>query len=307
MAAPAHRLIAIVGPTASGKSAAALRLAELAGGEILSCDSLQVYRGLDIGSAKPTLGERRRVPHHLIDVVDVDDEFSAAAWLSLACAATLDITARGRVPILAGGTGLYLRALTKGLFDGPARDEDLRLRLERLAARYGRARVHRLLHAVDTEAAARIAPTDLVRIVRAIEVFRATRQPLSSHHRATAPALPDHDIVVLGIAPPRERLLGDVERRTQAMLRAGLLSEVRGLLDRGLADTLRPLQAIGYRQAVDVLRGRAPEAGLQRAIVTATMQYAKRQRTWFRHQAEVRWFEDGTSLVEAARLLVERP
>ncbi len=301
MASPPPRLIAIVGPTASGKSAAALALAEEESGEIVSCDSLSVYRGLDIGSAKPGPEERARVRHHGLDLVDVDEEFSAAAWLAMARAAIQDIETRGRLAIVAGGTGLYLRALTHGLFEGPSRDEALRRRLEGLAARHGRARVHRLLRAVDPEAAARLAPGDLVRVVRALEIVRATRHPLSASHRATEPGLPGHRIAVFGISLAREELLARVERRTDAMLQAGLLDEVRGLLARGHVPTLRPLQAIGYREAVAVALGAADESGLRHAIVGATMRYAKRQRTWFRHQADVTWFEDGTSLVAAAR------
>jgi len=284
-------LIAVVGPTAAGKSALALRLARELPGEIVSCDSLQVYRGLDIGSAKASPEERAAVPHHLLDVVEPDALFSAAEYARLARAAVADIAGRGRVPIVVGGTGLYLRALLFGLFEGPARDEPFRARLAGFAARRGAGRLHRLLARVDAESAARIAPADEVRVVRALEVLRATGRPLGSHHRGGAPPLEGFRVRVVGIAPPRDLLRAAVVRRTDDMLARGLFGEVRGLLDRGYAPELRPLQAIGYRQAVDVVLGRREEAEARRDIVASTMQYAKRQLTWFRRQTDASWSE----------------
>lgn len=298
MAAP---LVAIVGPTAAGKSALALVLARERGGEIVCCDSLQVYRGLDIGSAKATPEERAAVPHHMLDVVDPDQAFSAAEYSRHARAALHAIAARGRLAVVAGGTGLYLRAMLHGLFEGPSRDERLRGRLERVAARRGDAVLHRMLAAVDPEAAARIAPRDRVRVVRAIEVFRATRRPLSEHHRAGADPLRGHDVLVVGLDPPREALRAAVERRTAGMLASGLVDEVRGLLDRGYAADLRPLRAIGYRQAVAVLRGEMKAGDAQRAIVAETMQYAKRQMTWFRNQTRAEWFAAHEPALSVAR------
>jgi tRNA dimethylallyltransferase len=283
-------LIAIVGPTASGKSRLALRLARAHRGEIVSCDSLQVYRGLDIGSAKATLEERREVRHHLIDVVDPGELFSAAEYARLARAAVADVTGRGRLPIVAGGTGLYLKALLEGLFDGPARDEARRRRLEGLAERFGDERVHRLLRRLDPEAAARIGPRDRVRIVRALEVYWATGRPITAHQRDGAEPLSGYRVFLLGLAPDRDALRRVVERRTREMLERGLVDEVRGLLDRGFGPELRPLQAIGYREAVAVIRGEMTLEEAGRAIVTATMRFAKRQMTWFRHQADVTWF-----------------
>jgi len=305
MAVASARLIAIVGPTASGKSALGLRLAEERAGEIVSCDSLQVYRGLDIGSAKPTADERARVRHHLVDVVDPDAAFSAADYARLGRAALAEIAGRGALPIVVGGTGLYLRALLDGLFEGPSRDERLRGRLEGLARRRGDARLHRLLEHVDPAAAERIPAADRLRVVRALEVFFLTGLPLTAHHRAGAEPLRGFEILVLGLSPPRQALREAVERRTREMFERGLIAEVRGLLARGYDPQLRPLRAIGYRQAVDVALGRRSEDDARRDIVTETMQYAKRQRTWFRHQAAVSWFTEPDGARGAARAWLE--
>ena len=286
MAAP---LIAVVGPTASGKSALALRLARGHGGEIVSCDSLQVYRGLDIGSAKATPEERASVPHHLLDVAEPDQPFSAAEYARLARRAVAGIRARGRLPIVAGGTGLYLKALLQGLFEGPSRDEALRARLERTASRFGNARLHRLLEHLDPQAARRTHANDRVRIVRALEVYWLTGRPITAQQAVAAAPL-EGPLLVVGLDPGRARLREAVARRTREMLERGLVGEVRALVARFGEPLPRPLAAIGYRQAVAMLRGElAPEAAEQ-AIVAETMRFAKRQMTWFRHQADVRWF-----------------
>jgi tRNA dimethylallyltransferase len=304
----AHPLIAIVGPTASGKSALALRLAREQGGEIVSCDSLQVYRGLDIGSAKPTPREREEVPHHLIDVADPGEVFSAAEYARQARSALTAIAGRGHLPLVAGGTGLYLRALLEGLFEGPARDEDRRQRLEALAVRHGDERLHRLLRHLDPEAAERIGPRDRVRTVRALEVYWATGRPISDLQRQPARPLEGFEPLLLGLAPPRDRLREVVIARTRRMLDAGLVEEVRGLMERGYGPDLRPLQAIGYREATAVARGEMSRDDAEAAIVTATMRFARRQMTWFRHQAEVAWHEDLDSAHAAALAwLASRP
>jgi tRNA dimethylallyltransferase len=286
VAAPS--VVALVGPTASGKSALALDVARTHGGEIVSCDSLQVYRGLDIGSAKATPAERREVRHHLLDVIDPEQDFSAADYAILARAAIADVLARGRVPIVAGGTGLYLRALRRGLFAGPSRDADLRRRLDRVAEKRGDGALHRLLARVDPEMAGRTSPRDRVRVVRALEVYRATGRPLSAHHREDTPAADDWRWLVIGLDRPRDALRAAVEARTQAMFDAGLVEEMRALLARYRGD-LRPLRAIGYRQAGAVVRGEQTALEAQRDIVKETMRYAKRQMTWFRHQEDARW------------------
>ncbi len=285
----APALVAIVGPTASGKSALALRLARERGGEIVSCDSLQVFRGLDVGSAKATAEERAAVPHHLLDVASVDEPFSAADYARLARAAVADVAARGRLPIVAGGSGLYLRALLEGLFEGPSRDDALRQRLERLAERFSDGRLHRLLARVDPVAAARTNPNDRVRIVRALEVYWLTGRPITAQHGEKRP-LEGFRTLVVGLAPDRTLLREAVAARTRQMFERGLVAETEAVLRRSGRAVPRPLGAIGYRQAVRVVRGELAEVEAEGSIVTETMRFAKRQMTWFRHQAEVSWF-----------------
>ena len=278
-----------------------MRLARERSGEIVSCDSLQVYRGLDIGSAKPTARERAEVKHHVLDVADPDEAFSAAAYARVARAALQGIASRGRLAIVAGGTGLYLRALFHGLFEGPSRDEALRRRLDGIAERFGDARLHRLLAGVDPEAAARIGPRDRVRVVRALEVYRTTGRTISEQQRGGSTPLRGFRPLVVGLDPGREELRGAVAARTREMLARGLLDEVRGLLGRGYGKELRPLRAIGYRQAVAAVLGETTVEEAERAIVTETLRFAKRQRTWFRHQPpDVRWFADAGGAWAAA-------
>jgi tRNA dimethylallyltransferase len=282
-----------------------MRLAAAHGGDIVSCDSLQVYRGLDIGSAKPTLEERRRVRHHLVDVVDPDQHFSAADYARLARAAVAEIAARGATPIVAGGTGLYLRALLSGLFEGPSRDAALRERFERIARRHGDARLHRLLARVDPAAAARTARRDRVRVVRALEVYWTSGRPMTEHQREPLPGLEGYEVRTIGLAPARDALLAAVERRTDEMIERGLVDEARALIRRYPAD-LRPLQAIGYRQAVAVARGLVGVAEARRDIVRETMRYAKRQMTWFRHQAAAQWFAEAETAHELATAWIQQ-
>jgi tRNA dimethylallyltransferase len=303
----ASPLIAIVGPTASGKSALALRLAREQSGEIVSCDSLQVYRGLDIGSAKATPAERAQVPHHLLDVVGPGEAFSAADYARLAREALAGIAARGRLPIVAGGSGLYVRALLQGLFEGPSRDDALRARLEGLADRFSDARLHRLLGRVDPKAAARTSPGDRVRIVRALEVYWLTGRPISSLRSAGSRPLEGFRTLVLGLAPDRERLRQAVAARTREMIQRGLVAEAEALLVASGGVVPRPLEAIGYRQAVSVLRGDLDLAEAERAIVTDTMRFAKRQMTWFRHQATVEWFASADLAHAAATAWLHAP
>ena len=297
----AHPLIAIVGPTGSGKSALALRLGRELSGEIVSCDSLQVYRGLDLGSAKATAAERTEVRHHMLDVVDPGEEFSAAEYARQGRRALVEIAARDRLPLVAGGTGLYLKALLQGLFEGPARNAPLRRRLEALAERHGDGRLHRLLGRVDPESATRLAARDRVRVIRALEVFWTTGRPLTALHREGAVPLQGFATLVLGLAPDRADLRLRIERRAREMFDGGLLDEVRALLDRGLSPDVRPLRAIGYRQAVAVVSGRQSREDAQRETVAETLRFAKRQMTWFRHQAQVTWYSDADAAAQGVQ------
>ena len=304
----ASRLIAIVGPTAAGKSTLALRLACEQPAEVVSCDSLQVYRDFDVGSAKPTPGERRGVPHHLLDIVDPDGTFSAADYVRQARRVAREIAARGRIPLLVGGTGLYFRAFFRGLFEGPARDEALRRRLEGMAERFGDERLHRLLRHVDPVAASRIAPRDRVRVVRALEVLRATGRPIGELHRNGARPLEGFEILCIGLDPGRETLRRAVAARAREMLSRGLVEETRGLIERYGERARRPLGAIGYRQAAAYLRGELDEEGLYRELVTETMRYAKRQMTWFRREPSVLWYADaGAALAAVGAWLASPP
>jgi tRNA dimethylallyltransferase len=277
-----------------------MRLARARSGEIVSCDSQQVYRGLDLGTAKPSPQERREVPHHLLDVVEPDAAFSAADYARLARAALADVRRRGSLAIVAGGTGLYLRALLAGLFEGPPRDQALRRRLQAIAERHGDERLHRMLRRVDAAAAARIDPHDRVRVVRALEVFRVTGRAITVQQGEGARPLEGFRPFLVGLRPGRGELRRAVEARTSAMLAGGLLDEVRALLARRLSPGLRSLQSIGYRQALQVLNGELTAAEAEGAIVTETMRLAKRQLTWFRHQQPgLRWFEEPETALRA--------
>ena len=283
-------LIAIVGPTGSGKSDLALRLAGEFQGEIVNCDSLQVYRHLDIGTAKVPPSERRGIPHHLFDILDPDQVFTAGEYGRRARAALREITARRRLPIVAGGTGLYLRALLDGLFPGPGRDEALRTRLAgREARRPGF--LHRLLSRFDPQAAPRIHPADVQKLIRAVEVCLLTRRPLSAWFREPRQALEGFRTLKLGLNPPRQALYERLDTRCQRMFEAGLAAEVRQILDRGFPAASKPLQSHGYRQAVQFLQG---ELDLKEALHFArrnTRRYAKRQWTWFRRESDVVWIQ----------------
>lgn len=291
-------VLGIVGPTASGKTALALELAERAGAEIVSCDSMQVYRHLDIGTAKPTPDERARAPHHLIDVVEPDQPFSAARYVELADAAIRDIQARGKPVVLVGGSGLYLHALRWGLFDAPPRDEPLRARLTDEETRTPGA-LHARLRSVDPVAAERIGPRDLVRIIRALEVHELTGRPISAHHAEHAPA-ERHPMRVLLLDPPQAWLAPRILTRAQQMIDAGLKIEAERAFAR-FGRALPPLQALGYREVGLLLDGKLLEEELARAVASATVKYARRQRTWFKKEPDVIACADAEALRAAAR------
>jgi tRNA dimethylallyltransferase len=283
------RWVAIVGPTATGKSALALRLAERLNGEIVSCDSTAVYRGIDIGTDKVPIAERRGIPHHLIDVVGPDETYSAARYAADASTAIREIAARDRVPILAGGTGFYYRALTRGLFPGPARDIGLRARLDRVAARRGPEALHRWLARVDPASAARIMPRDQKRLVRALEVYLLTGRPLSAHFAETTSPLAGARPVTIGVSLPRPLLRERVARRVDAQFAAGVVAEVEGLLAAGVPRSAHAFTGLVYRQVIEMLRGDRDEAATRALIVRENMRYARRQMSWFRREPGVHW------------------
>jgi tRNA dimethylallyltransferase len=284
-----ERLIAIVGPTATGKSALGIALAERFAGEIVSCDSTAVYRGFDIGTDKVPRHEQRGIPHHMVDVADPTEEYSAARYAREAAAVIRDITARGKLPILVGGTGFYYRALTRGLFDGPGRDEPLRRRLERVAERKGPECLHRWLARVDPASAERIQPRDLKRVVRALEVWRLTGRPLTEHFADTASPLPEYAVTAIALRIPPEQTAERVARRVHAQFGAGLLDEMRGLLARGVPETALPFTGLVYRQALEHLRGIRDEAATRELIIGENRKYSRRQLIWFRKEPNLRW------------------
>ena len=284
-------VVAILGPTATGKSALALAVAERYDGEIVNCDSTAVYRGFDIGTDKIAVADRRGIPHHLIDIVDPTEEYTAAHYARDAAAVVRDIHARGRLPILAGGTGFYFRALTRGLFPGPGRDIELRQRLETIAGRRGVAFLHRMLQRVDPPSALRIQPRDLKRLVRALEVFFLTGRPLTTHFADTVSPLPDFDVVGVALRLPASQISARVTRRVDEQFERGLLDEIRGLLARGVPESARPFGGLVYRQALEHLHGVRDETATRALIAQENRRYARRQLIWFRKEPNLSWFD----------------
>ena len=283
-------LVAVVGPTASGKSALGAWLAEQFGGEVLACDSTQLYCGFDIGTAKPGSAERRGIPHHLIDVLTPTDEATAGGYRQLALTVLENLRSRGRLPILTVGTGLYLRALLEGLADVPQRSEELRIRLRASAEAHAPGHLHRILARLDPEAAGKIAAADEQKLIRAIEVCVLARRPVSEVHRAGRSPLAGWRALKIGLKPPREVLYERIQARTEAMLQHGWMEEVRGLMASGLPENAKPFDFIGYRELREVLRGEKNLEEVRSAIQRATRRYSKRQLTWFRKDPGVRWF-----------------
>ena len=286
---PRPRAVAILGPTATGKSALGIALARRFGGEVVSCDSTAVYRRFDIGTDKVPLSARQGVPHHLIDVADPTEEYSAARYAREAAAAIRDITARGRLPIVVGGTGLYYRALTRGFFPGPARDTVLRARLERIADRKGVERLHTLLGRVDPESAARIQSRDRKRLIRALEVYVVTRRPISAHFADTESPLPDYEVLAFALQIPQEMTAARVAARVEAQFERGLLGEIREILRSGIPETAHPFTGLVYRQALEHLHGVRDEASTRDLIVRENRKYSRRQLIWFRKEPNLQW------------------
>ncbi len=295
------RLLAVVGPTASGKSDVCLDLAARANGEIVSCDSVQVYRGFEIGCAKPSRAERSRVPHHLLDVVDWSEPFDANRYRHLAEDAIAGIRARGHVPIVCGGTGLYLRILRWGLVDTPAADPALRARLE-AEEEAEPGSLYARLRRDDPESARRIEPHNRVHIIRALEIAELTGEPASVVRGRHGFRTEETPMLLAALRWPAELLRARVEARARLMLEQGLLAEVRALLAAGVPPEARPMASVGYREACEVVRGDMPEAGLAERISRSTWAYAKRQMTWLRKERDVHWI-DVRSIDEARRLV----
>ncbi len=257
----------------------------------MSCDSTAVYRRVDIGTDKPAIADRGGVPHHLIDVAEPTEVYSAARYATDAGAAIHDIHARGRVPILVGGTGFYYRALVRGLFPGPARDDALRARLDRVAERRGVEALHRWLGRVDPDSAGRIQPRDRQRLVRALEVYLVTGRPLTDHFAATASPIPGVRVLPFGLVLPRPELRSRVARRVDQQFARGVVGEVQALVASGVTLDAHALSGLVYRQVVELLRGVRGEAETRELIVRENMRYARRQLIWFRKEAGVRWLE----------------
>ncbi len=298
--APQPPLVAVAGPTGSGKSSLALEIAIAFGGEVINCDSLQVYRHFDIGTAKLPPEERRGVPHHLLDILNPDEIFTAGEYARLARRAIAEITSRGRLPVVAGGTGFYLRALLDGLFEGPSRDQPLR---DRLAAREARrpGSLHRLLRRFDSEAASKIHANDLPKVTRALEVCLLTRRPVSHLFREGRDALQGYRMLKIGLMPDRDALYQSLDSRCAAMFEGGLIEEVKGILALGFPATCKPFESHGYKQTLQLLNG---ELTPKEAVFYAqrnTRNYAKRQMTWFRKEPGMAWFKGfATDATEAA-------
>ncbi len=284
-------LVAIVGPTASGKSMLGTWLAERLGGEVVACDSTQLYKGFDIGTAKPSPAERREIPHHLMDVLTPEQDATAGGYRQMAISILNDLRERERVPVFTVGTGLYLRALLEGLADVPQRSEQLRARLRAGIESHSPGHLHRVLQRLDAEASRKIAQTDEQKLIRAVEVCLLAKRPLSEVHRSGRVPLAGWRPLKIGLMPPREALYERIHARTDAMLAHGWLDEVRALLGGGLPENAKPFDFIGYRELRAVLRGSMKMEQAGNAIQQATRRYAKRQMTWFRKEAGVHWCE----------------
>jgi tRNA dimethylallyltransferase len=283
-------LVAIVGPTASGKSALGVSLAQHFHGEVVVCDSTQLYRGFDIGTAKLNVAERRGIPHHLIDVLSPTEEATAGRYRQLALGILDDLRRRKRLPVFTVGTGLYLRALLEGLADAPQRSEELRERLRASAEAHPAGYLHRILKRLDPEAAQKIGPADEQKLIRAIEVCLLARKPISEVHRSGRERLKGWRVLKIGLMPPRARLHELINARTDLMLKRDWLREVEALVKSGLNEEVKPFDFIGYRELLAVLRGEIPLEQARERIQQATRRYAKRQVTWFRKETDVRWF-----------------
>ena len=281
-------VVVVLGPTASGKTALALAIARRFPGEIVNCDSVAMYRDFEIGTAKPTVSERAEIPHHLVDCVDPLADVTAGEYARQAREALREIVLRGHLPIVSGGTGLYLRALLEGLFPGPQRSEELRNKLRARAEKRGNEYLHRILKRLDSSSASRIHANDVPKVIRAIEVCLASRQPMTELLRQGRDPLQGFRILRLGLNPERDALYDRINRRAAKMFADGLIAETKTLLAR-YGDQARPLTSLGYKQAMQFLRGELDRESALAAAQQAHRNYAKRQMTWFRREPDVYW------------------
>lgn len=288
-AAQKPRIVVVCGPTGIGKTSTAIAVAEAVGGAIVGADSMQIYRHMDIGTAKPTAVERSRVPHHLIDIVDPDEPFDAARYAEAARKVIETLIGQQVVPIVAGGTGLYIKALVHGIFPAPSSDPDIRRRLKEEQGASGTQTLYRRLMNCDPRAAARIHPNDAFRIIRALEVLQTTGRSITAHHDNHGFSQPLYDVIKIGLQTDRSTLYERIDRRVDRMLDIGLEDEVRGLLRMGYDPELKSMRSIGYRHMADTIQGRLPLDEALRTMKRDTRRYAKRQMTWFKADAEVRW------------------
>lgn len=284
-----QKIIIICGPTAIGKTRVGIELAKRFDGEIVSADSQQVWRGFDIGTAKPDLKERSDVPHHLIDVAEPDERFDAAKYVALADAAIAGIAARGKVPFVVGGTGMYIRMLVHGICDAPPRDQDIRAEFEAEIEKHGVPALHEELGKIDPETAASLSPNDRTRIVRALEIHRLTGMPASAFRKRHGFKERRYDALKIGLSIDRAELYRRIDERVDRMIKDGLAGEVRSLLER-YPEGCQPFHAVGYREIVDFVKGRIDLDEAVRLAKRASRRFAKRQLTWFRADTEIRWF-----------------
>ncbi len=301
-------LVAVVGPTASGKTDTAIELAKLLNGEIVSADSMQIYRGMDIGTAKPSLSEMQGIPHHMIDVADIDEAYSAARYRDEAASCIKDIHAKGKMPIVAGGTGLYLNALTLPMVFGSVQgDEAYRESLRAIAAEQGLHALYGMLENADPESAQRIHPNDERRIIRALEIYRLSGRKMSEMKmeadRENIYKKSGYDLIILGITLERTILYERINRRVDAMVGKGLVEEVRGILKKGYDPGLQSLQGLGYKETIAFLNGQTTLEEAIETIKRSTRRYAKRQMTWFGRDARIKWY-DAMAYSDAGELAV---
>ncbi len=297
--APRTRVGFIVGPTGAGKSALAMAVAERVGAEIVNADSRQFYRGMNIGTAKPSPEDRRRVPHHLVDVREPDEPLDVAEFGALARAAIAEVAARRRNPLVVGGSGLYLRVIRGGIFQGPPASPEIRERLAAVAAERGVAHLHDRLREIDAEAANRIGVNDLYRIIRALEVFELTGEPLSAHQGRHRFADSDYECLTVGVEVERKKLYERIDRRFDAMVAAGLAGEVSALIAAGYSPEKPPLCTIGYREIAAHLRGEVTLAGAIELAKRDSRRLAKRQLTWFRRDQSIVWLDPERDAIQA--------